>query len=299
MLQPKVLAHYCKDNILDIPNALFNMADVKPLLFNEESAIFFKDLEQDLINIEFHTSAPCLVYIATGRQVITSCHNDSYELRPGEAILLPKGLNLHSDYIHEGKGLKAYLLFFGADVLSRFLSTELLESLPLTNDQAILKLNTSTAIREYFSSLTSVYGPLDNNQQLLILKLLELLHLLDINDDGSLRQSLRAIQKGGSKRNLKRLMEQFALSDLSAKEIAALSGRSISTFNRDFKAVYNTTPKQWLIERRLQHAHKMLSQQRCSVTKAATEAGYSNISHFIAAFKKKYGITPHQIKQKW
>lgn len=296
MLQSKAIAQYCEDSILDIPHALFNLADVKPLLFNAESAIFVKDLEQDLINIEFHTSTPCLVYIETGREVITSCDNESYELRSGEAILLPQGLNLHSDYSHEGKGLSAYLAFFGTDVLLQFLSAEPTASLPLTNEQAILKIETSRAVREYFSSLNSVYGQLDNNPQLVKLKLLELLHLLDSNDDGGLRKSLLAIQKGRSKRNIKRLMNQFALSDLSAKEIAELSGRSFSTFNRDFKAIYHTTPKQWLIEQRLAHAHTLLSKQNWSVTDAAAEAGYGNISHFISAFKKKYGKTPHQIK---
>jgi AraC-like DNA-binding protein len=296
MLQHNVLARYCENNILDIPNALFNMADVKPILFHNESAIFFKDLKQDLVNIEFHTSTPCLVYIETGKEVITSCHNESFDLLPGEAILLPKGLNLHSDYTHEGNGLNAYLLFFGADVLAQFLSTEPSEYLPLDNEQAILKLKASAAVREYFSSLCSIYEELDNNLQLLRLKLLELLYLLDINDDGSLRKSLLAIQNGRAKRNIKRLMEQFVISDLSAKEIAELSGRSLSTFNREFKALYKTTPKQWLIERRLMHAHALLSEKNWSVTAAAAEAGYSNISHFIASFKKKYGKTPRQVK---
>jgi AraC-like DNA-binding protein/nitrite reductase/ring-hydroxylating ferredoxin subunit len=296
MLQRDILAHYCESNILDIPKALFNIGDVKPILFHDESAIFFKDLEKDLVNIEFHTSAPCLVYIETGREIITSCHNKSFDLRPGEAILLPKGLNLHSDYTHEGNGLNAYLAFFGADVLSQFLSAEYSGFSPLTNEQAILKLKANAAVKEYFASLQSVYEPLDNNPRLLGLKLLELLYLLDINDDGRLRKSLLAIQKDRAKRNIKRLMEQFALSDLSTKEIAELSGRSASTFNREFKAIYNTTPKQWLIKRRLAHAHALLSEQNCSVTTAATEAGYSNISHFINAFRKRYGKTPHQVK---
>jgi AraC-like DNA-binding protein len=297
MLQPTVLARYCESNILDIPQALFDMGDVKPILFNEESSIFYKELAQDLVNIEFHTGAPCLVYIETGREVITTCHNESHELRPGEAILLPKGLNLHSDYSHEGNGLKAYLVFFGTDVLTQFLSREPAVSSPLANEQAILSIKAGHAVREYFSSLRSVYQPLENNPKLLGLKLLELLYLLDSEDDGSLRKSLLAIQKGPTKRNIKRLMDEFALSDLSAKDLAGLSGRSISTFNRDFKAIYNRTPKQWLIERRLTHAHALLFHQGCSVTTAAMEAGYNNISHFISAFRKKFGKTPQQVKR--
>ena len=297
MLRHEILARYCENNILDIPNALFSMRDVKPMLFDETSSIFFKALEKDLINVEFHTGAPCIVYIETGREVITTCHDETFEICPGELILLPKGLSLYSDYLHQGDGLHAYLLFFGDDVLSRFLSDESAQAMPLTNEQAILKMTVPPVVKDYFSSLHSAYNAFRNSPELLRLKLLEFLYLMDINDDGSLRRSLFATQDGRSKRNIKRLMEQFALSGLSAQELAELSGRSVSTFNREFKLLYGTTPKQWLIERRLAHAQALLADQQWSVTDAAVEAGYTNVSHFIAAFKKRYGKTPHQEKQ--
>jgi AraC-like DNA-binding protein len=296
MHQEMTLAEYCEDSILDIPNALFAMRDVTPMLFSNESAIFYKDLARELVNVEFYTSVPCIVYIESGREVITTCNDDFYEVGPGEAILLPKGLNLYSDYVKKDKNLNAYLLFYGADVLNRFISTSPTELMPITNEQGILKMEVESIVREYFVSLQSCYNALKNSQDLLNLKLLELLFLLELNDDGSLRKSLTAIQKGRAKRNIKRLVEQFAISELTAKELAELSGRSLSTFNREFKSIYNATPKQWLIDRRLAYSYMLLSEKQWSVTDAAIEAGYNNISHFIAAFKQKYGKTPHQAK---
>ncbi|MCU7943816.1 MAG: AraC family transcriptional regulator [Candidatus Thiodiazotropha sp. (ex Cardiolucina cf. quadrata)] len=296
MHQRRVLAQYCEDNILDIPKALFEMRDVQPLLFSDESSIFYKNLERNLINIEFHTTLPCIVYIKNGKEVITTCHDESFEVGPGEAIFLPIGLNLYSDYIHEGNGLNAYLLFFGTDVLTRFLSTGLTPTLSISNEEAIYKMEVDALVKDYFVALHSAHGCLKNSPHLLQLKLLELLYLLDIHDDGSLRKSLSAVHRGGAKRNIKRLMDQYAMSGLSTKELAALSGRSVSTFNREFKTLYGVTPKKWLIERRMSHAHSLLSNNQWSVTAAAVEAGYSNISHFIAAFKKIYGKTPRQIK---
>jgi AraC-like DNA-binding protein len=296
MHQRRVLAKSCEDNILDIPKGLFGMRDVKPLLFSNDASIFYKDLEMDLVNVEFHTSAPCIVYIKSGKEVITTCRNESFEVGPGEMIFLPKGLILHSDYIHECKGLKAYLLFLGPAVLSEFLSTGLNHASAVSNEEAIFKIETGNAVKEYFASLRSVYGSLDNPPNLIQVKLLELLHLLDIHDDGKMRNSLLAVQRSGAKRNIKRLMEQYAISNLSSKEYAALSGRSVSAFNREFKALYGTSAKQWLIERRIEYAHSLLSEHQWSVTAAALEVGYGNVSHFISAFKKKYGKTPHQIK---
>jgi AraC-like DNA-binding protein len=296
MNHQRILAQHCKDNILLIPNALFNMRDVTPMLYDDYSSIFYKDLEEDLINIEFHTQTPCIVFIKAGKEVITTSENRVFEVSKGEAIFLPKGLNLYSDYIHEGEGLNAYLLFFGSDVLSSYLSKIQIQTVPIPNEEAIFTIKTNQIVDEYFSSLHSVYESLNNSPHLLRLKLLELLHLLGIHDDGSLIKYLLSVQRGNAKRNIRRLMEQYALSDLTAKELAALSGRSVSTFNREFKALYGTTPKQWLIDKRMDQAFTLLQKKQWSVTAVAVEVGYNNISHFIEAFKKKYGKTPHQIK---
>ena len=127
---------------------------------------------------------------------------------------------------------------------------------------------------------------------------MKILHLIDINDPESrLRLSLSSAQKENPKRNIRRLMEKYIISNLSAKDFAALSGRSVSCFNREFKQLYDMTPKQWIIQQRLAHAHTLLVDKRWSVTATANEVGYENISHFIAAFKQIYHKTPHQIKQ--
>lgn len=295
-MQQTVLAQYCEDKILDIPKSLFNLRDVKPLLFNGESGVFYKDLERDLVNVEFHTTLPCIVYIKSGSETITNHCNEIYSLGPGEALFLPQGLNLHSDYLHEKNGLNAYLLFFGEDVLSRFMSAGNIDSRSRTNKQAIYKIGANTTLDKYFKSFHSIYDCFNNSSQLLQLKLLELLFIVDLIDGGNLRSRLLAEQKGRKKRNIKRLMDRYALSRLSVQQLALLSGRSVSAFNREFKLLYNTTPKQWLIDRRLDNAHSLLSKEGWTVTAVAIEAGYSNVSHFIAAFKKKYGATPHQIK---
>ena len=298
MNRKMVLAQYCENNILEIPKGLFGMRDVKALLFNKDSSILYKDLEADLVNIEFHTQLPCIVYIKAGKEVITTSRNESFEVGPGEMIYLPKGLNLYSDYIHKGSGLNAFLLFIGSDILTKFLATGYTPQTMILNEDAIFKMDADHAIHEYFASLYSIYNSVNNPPGLLQIKLLEILLLLDLYDSGRLRQSLLAVQKGSAKRNIKRMMDKYAISSLSAQQLAALSGRSISTFNREFKTLYGTTPKQWLIDRRITHAFTLLSREQWSVTDAALEVGYSNVSHFISAFKKKYGKTPYEIKLK-
>ncbi|MCW8930823.1 MAG: AraC family transcriptional regulator [Gammaproteobacteria bacterium] len=293
----KSLSQYCEDNILYLPQALYSKSDVKPLLYDKESVIFYKDLKTELNNIEIHTCKACLVYIKSGHEVITTCYNEKIELFPDDIIFFPKGVNFHSDYTSKKGSPNAYVIFFGDDVITEFLSkkTKIEKSSP--NEKNIHKILPNKVVKTFFSTLHDTYKEYKNSKEILNLKLLELLYLLDLNSkNNQLCISLSSIETGKAKRNIKRLMEKYAISDLNINDFATLSGRSTTSFNREFKKIYNTSPKQWLIEKRLSHAYELLVNKQWSVTDTANEIGYENISHFIESFRKKYKKTPHQIK---
>ena len=44
----------------------------------------------------------------------------------------------------------------------------------------------------------------------------------------------------------------------------------------------------------METAKKLLVENKLNVNEIATNLGYSTSSHFISAFKKKYGVTPKQ-----
>lgn len=85
------------------------------------------------------------------------------------------------------------------------------------------------------------------------------------------------------------------------RTIADITGKffiSTSTLNRQFRAYLHTTPREYIEARRLAHALKLLK-NGTSVTEACTEAGFSDCSHFIVLFKKKFGETPLQYKKRF
>ncbi|WP_369832151.1 helix-turn-helix domain-containing protein [Motiliproteus sp. MSK22-1] len=83
---------------------------------------------------------------------------------------------------------------------------------------------------------------------------------------------------------------------MSVSDLAQISGRSLSSFNREFKSTYKMPPKQWLQEKRLSYSKELLQYNELSVTEIAMKVGYENVSHFIKAFKNRYGSTPKQLK---
>jgi AraC-like DNA-binding protein len=82
--------------------------------------------------------------------------------------------------------------------------------------------------------------------------------------------------------------------EMTIGDMAHYTGRSLSAFKRDFKKVSDKTPEKWLIEKRLTEARKLIENGNDSVSNVAYTVGFKNSSHFSAAFKKRYGISPSQ-----
>ncbi|PIE47917.1 MAG: AraC family transcriptional regulator [Flavobacteriales bacterium] len=59
-----------------------------------------------------------------------------------------------------------------------------------------------------------------------------------------------------------------------------------------FKQIYGETAFTFLWEYKMEYARRKLETKKYNVSEIGYKLGYSTPSHFIAAFKKKYGITP-------
>ena len=82
------------------------------------------------------------------------------------------------------------------------------------------------------------------------------------------------------------------MNDLSMEEIAYYTGRSLATFKRDFKKISELSPQKWLIRRRLEAAHRLISTGARRVTEACFDVGFKNLSHFSKVYKDFYGVAP-------
>jgi len=296
MTKKPTVAQYTEGNVLLVPESLFAMADVKTLLWDGDSVVFFKDLESDLVDIEFCTNSPCLVYIQAGRELITTSENEQFQLEPRDLIFFPKGQNLFSDYRGEDGQLNAFLVFFSQDVVRGFLASKKKLTSAKGLERSAFKIAPNDFFDIFFAGLHQSSDQLSRSKSIIKCKLLELLHLVELQDsDNLLRKNLSLDIQTSTKRNIVRLMNQYAVSNLTVADLAALSGRSVASFNRDFKKFYSTTPKQWLLEKRLEYANTLLVQTDQTVTDIALHVGYENVSHFIKAFKEKYGATPKQL----
>ncbi|RMG56861.1 MAG: AraC family transcriptional regulator [Bacteroidetes bacterium] len=98
-------------------------------------------------------------------------------------------------------------------------------------------------------------------------------------------------------RQARRYLEAHMTEAPTLPELARIVGLNEYHLKVGFKNLYATTVHRYLTDYRLEQARKLLLEGRCRVNEASDRVGYANPSHFIGAFKKKFGITPKQYLQ--
>jgi AraC-like DNA-binding protein len=78
----------------------------------------------------------------------------------------------------------------------------------------------------------------------------------------------------------------------SLNELSEEIGLSLKKLKEGFKQVYGDSVYSFLFDYKMEYARKMLETNQYNVNEVGLKVGYSTASHFIAAFKKKYGTTP-------
>ncbi|GAA3935591.1 helix-turn-helix transcriptional regulator [Litoribacillus peritrichatus] len=291
----KSISEYTQSNILVIPQALYSMKDASVVAAHRDSVVFYKCLMDDLENVEFYTNKACVVFIDEGREVLTNSSNTATELVAGHAVLLPKGLNLHSDFVKTTKSLKAFLVFFDDDLVFEFLSRNKAIIEKPKGGEHLCVVKDNGCMRAFFDSLQTSQMLGVASPAWFDIKLQELLHLLlALGAGGAVQSLLQTNNQKLPRRNLSRMLQNKDNLKLTVADLVHLSGRSLSSFHRDFKKIYNVPPNQWLIEQRLAYSKDLLLRQCASVTDVALSVGYENASHFIKVFKSRFGTTPKQ-----
>lgn len=81
------------------------------------------------------------------------------------------------------------------------------------------------------------------------------------------------------------------------QELADEVGLSLKKLKEGFKEIYGDTVFSFLFDYKMDYARKLLEKGQHNVNEVGLSIGYSTASHFISAFKKKFGTTPKKYIQ--
>ena len=96
--------------------------------------------------------------------------------------------------------------------------------------------------------------------------------------------------------DLETYMNRHFSYNIPLTQFAKLTGRSLSTFKRDFVKIFSTTPEKWLQKQRLEMAYFLISQKTKRLSDIYLELGFETLSHFSYTFKKQFGQTPTELQ---
>ena len=236
-----------------------------------------------------------LLYVVLGGSVKLTCGRQSWTVGKNEMILLRRAQSVsYEKQGSEETGLfESQLFAINDELLKDFLTSQQVVIPAMTEEYGAQVSPMSERLVAYCWSLAPYFNdPSQVNPDLLRLKVMELLYNLMDCSKNIFRQMLQLRQP--VKTDIHRVVEENYTSPISLDELAYLSGRSLSSFKRDFQDIYGESPARWIREKRLAKAHEMLRSSSLSVADVAYSLGFENPTHFSRIFKQQYGYAPSQ-----
>jgi AraC-like DNA-binding protein len=210
---------------------------------------------------------------------------------PGDTILLPRRQPATLlKYPKDGAAYCAVVMKLPTASVRAYYAESVLapaQSVPA----GLLIFPQSPLLKSLFASLLPylelAYRLPDKLMAVKIAEVIEILRSLDEHSDGVLADFSEP-----GKINLAEFMEANYMFNMPLAKFSSLTGRSLTTFKRDFKKAFQTSPQRWLTQKRLALAHYQLQEKRRKPVEFYLEVGFENLAHFSYAFKKHFGYSP-------
>jgi len=233
-----------------------------------------------------------LIWFISGETKIVQA-DGTYVFKEGDTFLIPR--NQLATIVNYPKGRlphKTVVMHLTTDWLRNFYSK--LDVSPKPSSVAKIRhYNNHPLLNSCLNSLTPYFYMDQLPENIADLKITEAVSILR-SIDKDIDNTLANFEEPG-KINLADYMERNYMFNLPIEQFGYLTGRSLTTFKRDFKKTFDTTPQKWLTQKRLELAHYQFVEKKMKPVDVCYEVGFENLSHFSFAFKKQFGYAPTEL----
>ena len=258
--------------------------------FSEKAGIFLSCKIEKYASKEMIMNDHALVRLVSGTSTIVQA-DKIYTFGPGDTILVPRNqLGRVTKYPADGQPYKAILIYFTQDFLQKYFAAHPPGRAP-QKTPAIKIFDTHPLVESLFASILPYFTFSDVlPADIAAIKMEEAITILRAIDKGT--DNILGQFEDPGKIDLVDFMEKNYMFNLPMEKFGYLTGRSLTTFKRDFKKAFDTTPQKWLTTKRLELAHHHIVEKKKKPSDIYIEVGFENLSHFSYAFKKRFGYNP-------
>jgi AraC family transcriptional regulator, exoenzyme S synthesis regulatory protein ExsA len=223
--------------------------------------------------------------------------NSAYAIDNAQFLLMKSGHCLMTEKLSkDSANYSSVLFFFSDEEVFKFLRKFKLEASNSKKLHSTHSFNYDSFIKRFVESLLDISKLSKSIQENILKTKLEeiLLYLIDLQG----LEFIHSLINNSDNQNQKfiQTIENNRLNKLTIKELSFLSNMSMSTFKREFKKNFNSSPSKWFQDKRLEHSAYLLKNESKRPSDIFEEIGYENLSNFIQAFRSKFGVTPKQFQ---
>ena len=250
--------------------------------------IFYSSTQEEYYSRELIVQHNTLIHIRSGEMKVVATDR-SYTFQAGDTILFPKDqLAKVTKYPLNGTPYKSIAIYFPLEVLEKYYAAkvEIKRGTPKINVLKPHPLLDSLfdSLLPYFNLSEALPEDIAANK---VQEAINILRSLDKDVDTILHHFAAP-----GKIDLFDFMQKNYMFNLPMERFGYLTGRSLTSFKRDFQKTFGTSPQKWLTQKRLEQAHYLIYEKKQRPVDVYFEVGFANLSHFSFTFKKFFGYTP-------
>lgn len=93
--------------------------------------------------------------------------------------------------------------------------------------------------------------------------------------------------------------QQHLTSPINVDQLAARANMSRRTFERKFRASFNLSPNEWLIQQKIERAKGLLEETTLPLERLAEQSGFDSVVTLRHHFRRLLGVSPKQYQQQF
>jgi AraC family transcriptional regulator, exoenzyme S synthesis regulatory protein ExsA len=240
------------------------------------------------------TQTDYLIHVLSGTATWTTS-TGTWSAEAGQTMFFKKGALISPQ--HLGANLCVQTFFipdeFVRETVRELAADVSAPSEPVREREIAIPVTNDIGLATFFQAMTAYFAADEKPPEALLkLKLKELLTSILVGKSNRLLSAYFRSLTAFDAPSLAAIMEMNFCHNLPLEAFAQMCHRSLSSFKREFRKHYGTSPGRWLLGRRLECSAALLRATQMSVTEVMFECGFEDLSHFSKAFKGKFGRSP-------
>lgn len=241
------------------------------------------------------------VYVLNGKCVNYS-ETEQLNITANQGVLAKSGNSTFRTLPNKGSNnYKAVSIRFHKEILERIYNESespffKKSNLSLTVNSVIVEAN--ELIAQYIKSLVYYFDHQELlTEELLVLKLKELIALLLQTEKAPKVLEIMSNLFEQKTFEFKEVIKAHIFSSVSIEELAQLTYHSLSSFKKQFKRIYNDTPNNYIIGKRIEKVAELLLVSNDTIGNIAYDCEFKTLAHMSRVFKTKYGVSPTEYRR--